>query len=203
MTDPRHDLPADHGADETLDPALLADLRQAWTELPAPEAAPELEDADPLTREVVAWMADAYRAQQPAVSGPSLPARHRWHQGWRRWRRHAVAAALLIGLGLAVASWPGSGAPAGVDGPDTVADGAEPTGPRHTGPAEDLPGARPDRDDALVADGSGQAPPPAPNDPLTAPAVDEPRLVAVADDHVSFRAGAVRLVLITNPASAE
>jgi len=159
------------GQDEWLDA-----LSDAWRQGPAPAPDRALADEDATTQAAVRWVRDAWLALPvPAAQPPrvveSVAARAPLAPVERlRWRRLAVAAALLVALGLpllvlvtrrAVESRPPDGAPV-ADAPGPAPAPAEPAAPR--------PAAAPE------------------------PAV---QVAAVDDRHLELRSGPVHLYLIT------
>jgi len=168
--DPQDDEPRDEWLDA---------LRETWRQGPAPAPDRALADEDATTRAAVRWVRDAWlalpvpAAQPPRVSegvaarAPLAPVER------LRWRRLAVAAALLVALGVpllvlatrrAVPSRPPDGAP--------VADAPRPAPQTAPGPAA----------------------PPALPAPEPEPA---PQVAAVDADHLELRSGPVHLYLIT------
>ncbi|RKY17602.1 MAG: hypothetical protein DRQ55_15380 [Planctomycetota bacterium] len=89
----------------------LAALQRAFDELQPPVPQRALGDEDASTRAVVGWARGAYDGLQPPApvlrlrESPRSATTARSERG-QRWRRHAAAAALLLGLGLALRSRP-------------------------------------------------------------------------------------------------
>lgn len=131
--EPRDDEPQDEWLDA---------LRGAWQQGPAPAPDRALADADPTTRAAVGWVREAWLALPvPAARAPrvweSVTARAPLTPVERlRWRRLAVAAALLVALGVPLLvlvtrrgaeSRPADGAPvADVPGPAPTTAEPEP-----------------------------------------------------------------------------
>lgn len=148
-------------------------LGQAWDEHTPGEATPELTRSDAATRATVDWLAAAWEAHPaPAVEPPE--ALRRAALGRARARRPRLAPILRV------RTWQRHAAAAVLLlGLAAVLQlGAL----RHFGvqPPLDAPG-----------------PGVTPRDPVPAPRAD-PRLVAVAADHIEMRSGPVRLMLFTN-----
>jgi hypothetical protein len=147
--------------DDALPADTLAALRQAWSALPAPEAARDLADEDEATQQAVAWLVSAWNHPAVHPAAHAAPAEHpplalraaqRRMSGarTRAWRQVAAAALLvaLLGAALLLRDVLDARTPAGRAGaePPVAADGAP--APREPGAAPDEPGATPDSHDA-------------------------------------------------------
>jgi len=173
-------------------------LRDAWRSLQAPEATPDADRADAVTRASVDWMREAWSAIEPPVV--ALPASLVWRARLRTARRNApilAAAAALVVLALSIwdtspptppeserlAVVPGDVEPAG-GAPETALD-------PDRGPAAGSGGgdaAAPDEPQGArdLAQGSGAPDAPAPTVVSAAPEEN-----AIVLEH-----GSVRLVLL-------
>lgn len=132
--------------------ADLDALRDAWRSLQAPEATPEAEEVDPVTRASVAWLQDAWAAVDPPPV--VLPARLLWSARLRAARRNApilAAAAALVACALFVWRWsPRGGAPEGTERIAQV-----PLEDEGTGGVND---ATADQEERATGSGDGRAP---------------------------------------------
>lgn len=165
--EPRRDEPQDE---------WLEALRGAWQHGPAPAPDRSLADEDATTQAAVRWVRDAWLALPvPAAQAPR-PAPHAApplvvHP---RWRRVAVAAALLLALGVPLLVFAARRAAESRTHGGRLA--AEETGP----PPAVAPGPQP--------------PPP----PAAATPEPGPQVAAVDEHHLELRSGPVRLYLITD-----
>jgi len=160
--------------DEPQDEWLEA-LRGAWQQGPAPAPDRSLAEEDPTTQAAVRWVRDAWLALPvPAAQAPrAAPHAAPPLDVHPRWRRVAVAAALLLALGVPLIVLATRRA------------------------AESRPA-----DGELVANEPGPLPKVAPGPqtpplPATATAEPRPQVAAVDEHHLELRSGPVRLYLIT------
>ncbi|MFT7464629.1 MAG: hypothetical protein ACI9EF_002986 [Pseudohongiellaceae bacterium] len=171
---------------DDLDDESLRQLISAWQQQPLPETTPELDDCDEETQAVVSWMAAAWAAQPIPAVAPETPLsvrsrRFPWPraQAWPQITRRVAAALLLGGLTLTLLSGPHSL-------PGTTQTAAQPVA-------------------SLTHSLKSGTPPTTShtNAVSNEAARSKPQLVAVADDHIVFRSGPVRLVLITESLQGE